>query len=77
MKARMKDNLIARYQTCVELKGELSAVWKVWGWQEYTKTKLFLKSIEGKEVDLVFTGGDAFEKNDNEHWLPTSLWDAI
>jgi len=77
MKALMRDNLIARYQTSSELKGELSAVWKMWGWLEYVKLKQFLKSIEGKEVDLVFTAGDAFEKNDNNVWLPDSLWVAI
>lgn len=75
MKARMKDNLIMRYQQSPELKGELHAVLEVHGWAEYVKTKVFLKSIEGKTVDLIFTAGDAFEKNDNNIWLPPSLWD--
>ncbi len=26
--------------------------------------------IAGKEVDLVFIGADAFEKTDNNYWLP-------
>ncbi|MDH3326890.1 MAG: hypothetical protein OEM38_09265 [Gammaproteobacteria bacterium] len=77
MKARMKTNLIARYQTCDAIKGELHAVWKMWGWLEYVKTKIFLQSIDGKIVDLVFTAGDAFEKNDNNIWLPDELWEAI
>jgi len=56
---------------------ELIAVKESAGMEEYFKTKLFLKSIEGKVVDLVFTDGDAFEKNDNNHWLPDSLWEAL
>jgi len=70
----MKTNLLARYQTCDALKGELHAVWKMYGWSAYIKTKLFLKSIEGKNVNLVFTGGDAFEEGDNNIWLPDELW---
>lgn len=77
MKAKMKTKLIARYQMSRDLKGELRAVWKMWGWLEYVNTKLFLKGIEGKAVDLVFTAGDAFEKNDNNIWLPDELWEEI
>lgn len=74
MKAKMKNNLILHYMLSQELKGELQAVHKMWGWQEYVNTKIFLKSIEGKVVDLVFTCGDAFEKNDNNIFLPKSLF---
>lgn len=91
MKARMKDNLIVRYQLCPEFNyryrslclyepdevNELLCSKKYNGWQQYFDTKQFLKSIEGKIVDLVFTGGDAFEKEDNNHWLPKSLWEAV
>ena len=88
MKARMKNNLITRYQLCPEFRykncnkdycppNELLAAKDAHGMQEYFKTKEFLKSIEGKVVELVFTAGDAFEKEDNNHWLPESLWDAI
>lgn len=86
MKARMKKNLIVRYQLCPELNykdtnckycNELIALRKIYGWGGYFDTKLFLKSIEGKVVDLIFTGGDAFEKNDNNHWLPSDLWELI
>lgn len=88
MKARMKDNLIVRYQLCAEFNykdksriscapNELIAVREVCGWQSYFETKKFLKSIEGKIVDLVFTGADAFEKEDNNYWLPDSLWKAV
>ena len=87
MKVRMKDNLIMRYQLCKEFDyrhrtpissapNELIAQKEVQGYTEYFKTKQFLKSIEGKVVDLVFTCGDAFEKNDNNYWLPNELWDA-
>ena len=88
MKARMKDNLILKYQLCPEFnyrdkhhlwneQNELLAGKKLFGMEGYFKTKEFLKSIEGKVVDLVFLGDDAFEKNDNNHLLPDSLWDAI
>ena len=69
MKAKMRDNLEKRYRAA--LPGELEAV-------ENTNHVIgFLKSIEGKEVDLIFTGGDAFEKNDNNIWLKDELWDEI
>lgn len=83
MKARMKDNLIARYQQCPEFDyrdvwhsagapNELLAIKEVWGWLDYFKTKQFLKSIEGTVVDLVFTAGDAFEEKDNNHRYSTT-----
>ena len=83
MRARMKSNLISRYQLCPEFKyfsapfNELLGVKEVHGWLEYFNTKLFLKSIEGKVVNLVFTCGDAFEEKDNNFWLPNSLWDEV
>ncbi len=33
--------------------------------------------IAGKEVDLVFIGDDAFEKEDNNYWLPGCCWETI
>lgn len=88
MKARMKDNLITRYQLCPELnyrgrcfdgagQNELQCVKKSCGWRDYFELKQFLKSIESKVVDLVFTAGDAFEKQDNNVWLPPSLWEPL
>ena len=88
MKAKMKDNLIVRYQLCTEFNyrdrcrisctpNELIASREYHGWIEYFKTKQFLKSIEGKVVDLVFIGDDAFEAKDNDHWLPRSLWEPV
>ncbi len=59
MKARMKNNLIVRYQLSPEFnyrgrvaeicgaRNELIACRKEWGWQNYFETKEFLKSIEG------------------------------
>ena len=86
MKARMKDNLIVRYQQCEEFNylgrpqfgapNELIGVRHMFGWGHYFKLKEFLKSIEGKVVDLVFIGNDAFEKQDNNYWLPDELWEA-
>lgn len=67
MKARMKDNLLHRY---IGLSIEVVDI-------PDEETQFFLESIEGKEVELVFTHGDAFEKQDNNIWLPDCLWDAI
>ena len=88
MKVRMKDSLISRYQRCKEFDysdknpiswppNELIAVKEVCGYEDYFKLKDFLKSIDGKEVELVFTGDDAFEENDNNFWLPNDLWVSI
>jgi len=88
MNVRMKNNLIVRYQLCSEFnyknksriscpRNELIGIREVGGWNEYFKTKNFLKSIEGKIIELVFTGGDAFEKHDNNYWLPNELWEEV
>ena len=64
MKARMKNNLIERYMDV--LPGE------------YTEDVVaFLESIENKEVELKFTGPDAFEVNDDNYWLPNELWEEV
>ena len=64
MKAKMKDGLCDIYKAVMpdEFDSEVEA---------------FLDSIDGKEVELIFTDGDAFEKNDNNIWLPDYLWTAI
>jgi len=66
MKARMKTNLVPRY---------MSLAPDVVDHPDSDVIK-FLESIDGKEVDLVFTHGDAFEKNDNNIWLPDCLWES-
>jgi hypothetical protein len=66
MRAKMKDNIVERYEAMAPSFTDLPD----------QETKDFLRSIEGKEVDLVFVCGDAFESNDNNIWLPDSLWDA-
>ena len=71
MKAKMKDHLVARYEKA--LPGELGAC----AGEDARGRMAFLESIEKKEVDLVFTGGDAFEKEYNNIWLPDSLWEQI
>lgn len=67
MKAQVRDNLVERYSALAP-----SVV-------DHPDKDVcdFLLSIEGKEVELVFTCGDAFEINDNDIWLPDSLWDEI
>lgn len=69
MKARMRDNLIERYEKI--LPGEIAAD------EDGYKTIAFLRSIENQEIELVFIAGDAFEKKDDDIWLPDSLWDAL
>lgn len=66
MKVQMRDNLIERAKEIFPDPLDMD-----------TEYKDFLKSIEGKDVELVFTEGDAFEKNDNNFWLPDCLWDEI
>ena len=53
MKARMKDNLIERYEKA--LPEEIAAQ------EEGYKTIAFLRSIENQEVELVFTAGDVLK----------------
>jgi len=69
MKVKMKDDLVQRYKRC--LPEELNAQ------EDYMETIKFLKSIESKEVELVFNEGDAFEKKENNTWLPSPLWDEV
>lgn len=69
MKALMRSNIIERYERA--LPGEIEAT------EDGDELVAFLESIEGKEIDLIFTGKDAFEKNDNNIWLPDVLWDKI
>ena len=64
MKAKMKRGLCALYDKFNSYSRD----------PEITK---FLESIDGKEVELKFTGGDAFEVNDDDVWLPRELWDEI
>lgn len=64
MRAQMRDNLVERYKKVMpdEFDEDIGE---------------FLEEIEGCVVDLVFTAGDAFEKKDNNIWLPDCLWDEI
>jgi len=76
----MKNNLIVMYQKNYLTStgcNELQAVKKYQGINAYFELKEFLKSIDGKIIDVAFTYGDAFEKNDNNFWLPESLWEPI
>lgn len=67
MKAQMRDKLVPRYLALVPDVVDAPD----------NEIKAFLESIEGEKVDLVFTGADAFEKKDNNIWLPDCLWDEI
>lgn len=71
IKARMKDNLVSRYEEF--FPGELEAI----TFEDRAYRKKFLHSIEGKVVELNLIGPNAFEANENDLWLPNSLWDKI
>ena len=70
MKVKMRNNLVGRYEQV--LPGEMAAED-----DNGKQTITFLQSIEDKEIELVFTGGDAFEESDDNIWLPDVLWDKI
>jgi hypothetical protein len=65
MKAIMVENL-------------LETITEYFGIEErHSEDKQFLElcnRIQGKEVNLIFTEGDAFEEIDNNYWLPECCW---
>jgi hypothetical protein len=66
-RAKMKDGLVQRFRDffgAAQFDGD--AEWMA-----------FVESIEGKEVTLTFTHGDAFEAKDDNYWLPSCMWDRI
>ncbi len=68
---KMKNELATRYRE--RLPGEMEALSK----SEKVKLVTFLASIEGQIIDIVFTAGDAFEKQDDNYWLPDELWEEV
>ena len=64
MKAKMIENL--NYEMV-----------KYFGYWPSPDSKAFYDSISGKEIELVFTCDDAFEKEDNNHWLPDHTWSLV
>lgn len=68
MKAKICDNLLDA------IESEMGVI------EGHSSDPEFLKlsdRIEGKVVELVFNGKDAFEKEDNNYWLPDSCWEAM
>jgi hypothetical protein len=50
------------------------------GREGHRTNKNFLELCEriaGKEVELIFVAGDAFEKEDMNYWLPSCCWEII
>lgn len=39
--------------------------------------KKLVERIQGKEVDLIFVGPDAFEALDKNYWLPSECWTEV
>lgn len=68
MKARIKNDLLDIIDTFFD------------GKEGHRTDATFLElaqRIAGKEVELVFIGSDAFEKEDNNYWLPNCCWDPV
>lgn len=68
MRAKIVDNLMD------EIEGFFG---KVEGHRTDPEFIALCERIQGKEVDLVFSGDSAFEKNDNNYWLPDCCWKAV
>lgn len=67
IRARMKDDLVRRFRVFFpESPIDADPEWLA-----------FVQSIEGKEVTLKFTCGDAFEEVDDNYWLPDCMWDEV
>ena len=68
MKAKIADNLLEK-------------ITEYFGIEEgHSENEQFLElceRIQGKEVNLVFTAGHAFEEIDNNFWLPECCWTKI
>lgn len=65
LRARMKDDLVPRFREFFP-DCEMDAEWQS-----------FLERIQGQEVTLVFTAGDAFEQVNDNYWLPDCMWDEL
>ena len=75
IKACMVDNLVSAYQTCTELSyADGSSEFDLMSDDDQCAIVGFLSHISGQVVELVFIGNDAFEINNNNYWLPNSLW---
>lgn len=68
MRARIKVNLLDVIDNFFEGKE---------GHREDLEFLALCDRIAGKEVELVFVCGDAFEKEDGNYWLPDCCWAAI
>ncbi|HHX04686.1 MAG TPA: hypothetical protein GX732_01025 [Pseudomonas sp.] len=77
IKAKMSDNLVSAYQSCEELTyHDGSNEFDLMSDDDQCAIVGFLSHISGQVVELVFIGNDAFEINNNNYWLPNSLWVA-
>ena len=68
IKARIVDNLLD------VIEAEMGAVE---GHRTDPKFLALRDRIEGRVVDLVFIGDDAFEAEDDNYWLPDCCWEAV
>jgi hypothetical protein len=65
IRARMADDLVPKFAAYF-VGHDMDDEWRD-----------FLRSIEGQEVTLRFTHGDAFEQVNNQYWLPDFSWTPI
>lgn len=68
MKARIVENLLD------VIEAEMG---EVEGHRTDQEFLALCERIQGQEVELVFTAGDAFEKEDNNYWLPPCCWVTV
>jgi len=68
MKAKICDNLLETIDTYFNGKE---------GHKTDKKFLMLCERIQGKEVDLIFIGTDAFEAIDDNYWLPNCCWKPI
>lgn len=72
IRARIVENLAARMEEYFGPEEMADA-----GEGEKRYHRIFCEAVQGKVVELVFIGDDAFEKVDNNTWIPSHLWTEV
>lgn len=66
--AKIHDNFVELMEEF--FRGELSE-------KDKAELRVLADRIAGKVVELTFVCGDAFEKIDNNWWLPNCTWEPV
>ena len=69
MRANIPEDFAERYEAFFQADSDASEYWNDPEFIELSKR------ISGKTVDLVFINGDAFEKEDNNIWIPDCCYE--